>query len=930
MRIIFSLLLLISIQSISQNKVLTHDDFDKWKNIKKSSIAPNGDFIVYEVKPGLGDGNLHIALKNGDELIRVERGEGSRITWDSKFVVFTIKPQHQVVTTMRRNKAKKDELPKDSLGIYNITNKSLEKIANVKAFDIPEEESGLLAYYLEEIKPPKGKAEVDSAKTKKPASKAKKVGKDNGHHLVIRNLASGNQDTLHYVTDHTLAKRSNDFIYQTSGKDSTVVLGVYRYSFDEASSQAMCRAKGKYKQLSISDDGLQLAFISDLDSTKALIRDFELRYWNAGKDSALVVAKRGNTGLPNQWLVSEHGKVFFSENGTRLFFGSSPEPLVQDTTLLEEEIIQVEVWNYKNGRLHTQQNIDKKDDLKKSYLAYFDTMNEKIVQIGNEDIPNVRLTDHGNSSYALGTSNLAYQKYISWEGFPARNDIYSIDLSNGKASLVISNMRGSAGISAEGNYIHWYNAEDTTWYSYSQSAKKIYPLTKSIPTSLADEENDQPNYPYQYGAAGWTDGDQHFLVYDRFDIWKLDPENKENPVNLTNGRAQQLEYRVMDLDRKEPALSTDVMVLHTFSENSKNEGYALMKNFGAPKQMLDDAAKFTNFRKAEKGSTTTFQKGNHTTYYDISASDLALKKVTQVSYVNPQQKEYAWGTVELVSWTSLDGIPLTGKLYKPANFDPNKKYPMIVNFYETHSDDLHRHWGVFPHRSTINAAFYSNRGYLVFNPDVVYKEGYPGESAYNSVVAGTTALIEKGFVDKDKIGLQGHSWGGYQIAYLVTKTDLFACAEAGAVVSNMISAYGGIRWWTGLSRMFQYEHTQSRIGGTLWEYPNRFIENSPIFYADKVNTPLLMMHNDADGHVPWYQGIEYYVALRRLNKPVWMLNYKGEPHWPTKWENIRDFNIRMNQFFDHYLKDAPMPVWMADGVPSTEVGINKGLELKKK
>jgi dipeptidyl aminopeptidase/acylaminoacyl peptidase len=212
-------------------------------------------------------------------------------------------------------------------------------------------------------------------------------------------------------------------------------------------------------------------------------------------------------------------------------------------------------------------------------------------------------------------------------------------------------------------------------------------------------------------------------------------------------------------------------------------------------------------------------------------------------------------------------------------------------------------------------------------PDVVYEIGYPGESALDAVVPGVLHLIDQGFIDEDRIGVQGHSWGGYQIAYLVTKTNLFRAAAAGAVVSNMTSAYGGIRWGSGMSRMFQYERTQSRIGATLWEAPMRYIENSPLFWADKVETPLLMMHNDADGAVPWYQGIEYFVALRRLNKPVWMVNYNDEPHWPVTYHEKRDWNIRMQQFFDHFLKDAPAPIWLERGIPATEKGRTLGLEL---
>jgi len=195
------------------------------------------------------------------------------------------------------------------------------------------------------------------------------------------------------------------------------------------------------------------------------------------------------------------------------------------------------------------------------------------------------------------------------------------------------------------------------------------------------------------------------------------------------------------------------------------------------------------------------------------------------------------------------------------------------------------------------------------------------------VMSGMDEIIKQGFIDEDNIGVQGHSWGGYQIAHLVTKTDRFKCAESGAPVVNMISAYGGIRWGSGLSRMFQYEHTQSRIGGTIWNNLDLYMENSPIFNIDKINTPVLILHNDEDGAVPWYQGIEFFVAMRRLNKKAWFLNYNGEPHWPVKRQNRLDFNKRMEQFFDHYLMDAPMPQWMKKGIPAIEKGILQGFEV---
>jgi dipeptidyl aminopeptidase/acylaminoacyl peptidase len=256
-------------------------------------------------------------------------------------------------------------------------------------------------------------------------------------------------------------------------------------------------------------------------------------------------------------------------------------------------------------------------------------------------------------------------------------------------------------------------------------------------------------------------------------------------------------------------------------------------------------------------------------------------------------------------------------LIKPEDFDPNKQYPMIVYIYEKLSQGLHQ-FRLPSAGTSINPTFYASNGYLVFMPDIVYTIGSPGQSALKCVLPAIQAVINRGYVKEDSIGIQGHSWGGYQIAYMITQTNRFKAASAGAPVSNMVSAYGGIRWGTGLPREFQYERTQSRIGATLWAAPNKFIENSPIFYADRVKTPLIMLHNDQDDAVPWYQGIEYYLALRRLGKEVYLFNYNGEFHGLRKKATQRDYTLRMQQFFDHYLKGAPMPDWMAKGIPFNE------------
>jgi dipeptidyl aminopeptidase/acylaminoacyl peptidase len=273
----------------------------------------------------------------------------------------------------------------------------------------------------------------------------------------------------------------------------------------------------------------------------------------------------------------------------------------------------------------------------------------------------------------------------------------------------------------------------------------------------------------------------------------------------------------------------------------------------------------------------------------------------------------------------FDGKMSEGLLFKPENFDPKKKYPVIFYFYERDADELFTYRSPAPSASTINIPWFVSNGYIVFDPDIHYKNGEPGQSAYNSVVSAARYLSKMPWVDSTKMAIQGQSWGGYQVAYLVTRTKMFAAAGSGAPVSNMTSAYGGIRWGSGVTRQFQYEKSQSRIGKNLWEGRELYIKNSPLFFTDKITTPLLIMHNDKDGAVPWWQSIEWFTALRRLGKTAWLLQYNDEDHNLVERRNRKDLSVRMGQFFDHYLKGSPMPVWMKEGVPATEKGIEWGL-----
>ena len=405
-------------------------------------------------------------------------------------------------------------------------------------------------------------------------------------------------------------------------------------------------------------------------------------------------------------------------------------------------------------------------------------------------------------------------------------------------------------------------------------------------------------------------------------------------MNLTLiGRNDKINYRYIDFDRQETAENginpSDPVYLSAHNEITREDGYykTNWKGKKEPQALIYGKYQLNRPIKAKNNDVFVFTRETFEEFPNLVAAGKNFNNQVKISDVNPQQEEFLWGTKELYSWTSLDGRKLEGLLIKPANFDPNKKYPMIVNFYEKSSQRLNNHHIPEAHRSTVDYHYYSSNGYIIFNPDVYYKEGYPGEDAFNCVMPGVTQLISEGFVDENAIAAQGHSWGGYQVAYLATRTNLFAAIESGAPVVNMFSAYGGIRNWSGRNRSFQYEHTQSRIGKSIWESPLRYLENSPLFTADKIQTPLLIMHNEDDGAVPFSQGIEFFIALRRLGKEAWLLNYNEADHWPTKVRDKYDFQIRMAQFFDHYLKGKPMPQWMEEGIPAVDKGLEMGLEL---
>ncbi|WP_235297223.1 alpha/beta hydrolase family protein [Portibacter marinus] len=909
---LFSTLLIIlgfTMCANGQMKVMDQSAYIEWKEIESESTTDDGQWIKYHLTPGRGDKVLYLYDTSTKEQRSFTRVGRSSFTDNGRFLVFTRQAATDTIEYKRRRKVEKKDLPKDTLVVLDLETMNETLIPDIGTYKIPENWSGIIAY------------QAEIPKMKKDSSAKKEMEQS----FFIYDLKTNYVDTLENVTEYQIAEEEPHLVFSRNTKDTTVVAGVFMYNVSDKSLKPILQENGKYKNLVINKSGDRVSFISDRDTTKARIRPYELHYWSDGTDK-IPMGSEDKLGS-DSYQVTENTKPRFSDNGEVLYFGIGSSPVLADSLALDEEQVQVEVWTTADPMLYTMQELQEDRLRKETYDVRYDEQSGILIPLEDRRRKSLQVSQKGDGKIYLLSDREPYEKEVTWMG-RSKSDVYIGEVGQG-VKLFKSGLSGNPGFSPTGKYLYWFDRDELAWKSYNVATEKEVNLTEGM-TGFTDELNDRPMQPGPYGMAGWSTEDQWLYLYDRYDVWKFDPSGVSDPVNLTKGRQNQIEWRVIDLDREEDALDENAF-MYVFNERTKESGYGRLNLEGGEPSVIvmEDMSYDRRPLKAKNADRLVFTKESFEIFPDLLISQLSLENTVKISDANPQQSEYRWGSIELFKWQDYNGDELEGLLVKPEGFDPSKKYPVIVNFYERSSDGLHRHRAPEPHRSTINYSYYANKGYVIFNPDVKYEIGDPGQSAYNAVVSGVEALSKNTWIDKDRIGIQGHSWGGYQIAHILNKTDIFRCAESGAPVVNMVSAYGGIRWGSGMSRMFQYEKTQSRLGATLWEDPEAYLRNSPIFEVDQMNTPVLILHNDNDGAVPWYQGIEYYMALRRLGKPAWFLNYNGEPHWPLKWHNRLDFNKRMEQFFAHYLLDEPMPLWMKKGVSVVDKGINQGFELEE-
>ncbi len=903
----------------AQKKPLDQSAYDGWKSIKSTTLSDDGAWAFYAIDPQRGDGVLEFYRTQDGQKTRFERGTAPAFFNNGTWARFTVAPAFEAVRNGKIKKLKKEEMPQDTMAVLRLSDMQLTRLPGAKGLSASEK--GSLILYTYEVK-----RKADTTDGKK--------GKDEKFdRLVIWDVARGDSVTVDSVKSFAVSEKGNAVIYSREA-DSLKALWLYRPAPKHGAqhTQLWSSTLGAIAPGFVFDRaGEQGAFLVTADTLKSAL--YELHYFRTEDAKPTRITDREVVGLPADYAISRFGSLSFNADANILQFNIAPRPKPEPKkdSLPDDERFSLDLWSYTDTIIQPQQAKEKQKLAERAYTAVYFPQERRALALGEYNLESIRLAENGNAPYAIGVTEKPYSLYTGKDPqWYSPTDTYLIDLKTGRRTQILENSYGGSYLSPSAKYVAYYSQADSSWYAIDTKTLAHTRVTGDIPYPLWNEDDDHPATKPLYGFYGWTT-DEKMLIPDRYDLYLVDPSGKTASQNLTvTGRQTNTQFRFSNLVRTPGKSAVDLskpMLFVSFNRINKENGYYRLQVGKPIERLVEGPYIYALASWAKESDRTLYTRQNFNEFPDLWLSNQRFENGVRMTDANPQQAEYLWGSVELIKWTDLNGNECEGLLHLPENYDPSRPYPTIVYFYEAWTALRYRYNTPAPSRSSINFVYCTSNDYVVFIPDIKYKVGYPGPSCYDVVLSGTLALIERGIADRKHIGLQGQSWGGYQSAYLVTQTDLFACSAPGAAVTNMVSAYGGIRWGSGLSRAFQYETAQSRIGATPWQRRDLYIDNSPIFFADRVKTPQLLRHSDQDGAVPWYQSIEFYIALRRLGTPVWMLNYSGDDHNLVSRAACMDWDKRMYQFFDHYLKDAPMPRWMKEGISVLEKNVDQKFDL---
>ncbi|WP_199120594.1 prolyl oligopeptidase family serine peptidase [Pedobacter sp. ASV28] len=927
---------------------LTWKDVSKWSYNRGNALSPDGQWMAWATGPTEGD--LKIVIKKTFDTLSYSYPIGATATGavfskDSKYAAFKVSAKDAEVKA-----AKKTNKPLyDKLLIVSLADNKQTTFERVKNFSFSGDASDWIAIQF---------AALETAPKDKDAAK--------GTDVVLYHLTSKKSFNLGNVGEFAFNKAGDKLAYTVDANGQNAN-GLFLRDMKTGLITALDNDKAVYKSITWNEEGNAFALLKSNKDEK--YKDEVLSIIGINKINGDLTAKVIYKGIddnsfPKGMGINTNANPYWSDDQSTLFFGINTlakkddkknetktdttktkaktevkldsaakakakpaEPEVKKEDIEKPDMM---IWNWQDKRLQSAQQTQEMRDKNFSYVSSYRVADKKFTQLADSNMRTVTIAP--KQLYAIGYDNSNYELMGNLDG-QSYSDIYLIDLKTGGKKRLFEKMYANNGgrlsIAPNGKISSYY--VDGIFYSINFETGQIANLTGNIKSSFVDALDDHNVNKPATPNFGWSSDSKYALIMDNYDLWKISADGKSVTPLSDNWKSKKtaVAYRIRIYPyEKGTDLSKD-QYFNVFNNKTKDMGIGILPAGKSKINVLFlDANVYNGLAKAENAKVFAYGKSNYAqspVYYASINSDLSAAK--QANTNTPDQAKYAWTSgVKLIDYVSAHGDTLQAALYLPANYEAGKAYPTITYIYERLTDGLNN-YGMpgFP-GGGFNAGMYLSNGYAVLMPDIKYKLNDPGMSAVACVVPAVKAAIATGIVDEKNVAIHGHSWGGYQTSFLITQTNIFKAAAAGAPLTNMISMYSLIYWNSGGTNQAIFEASQGRLTPGYWDNWDAFARNSPIYHIKKVQTPLLLLHNDKDGAVDFTQGIEYYNGLRRLNKPVVMITYKGENHGIAKLPNRKDYAVRMMEYFDYMLKGKPAPEWWSKGV--NRLDMEKHLEAR--
>lgn len=885
--IIIGLLLFGQFSFGQTQKPLTLEDYAQWNRIRNTAISPDGGWMTYTYAPNEGDETLHIRKIDGDTLRTSLNGKHVAFSSDSKWLAYLVDPTKEATDKLKESK--KPVL--SDLKIINLEATITSDVTSVMTFSFSKTSKFIAIHKNRNDK------------------KADHEGSD----LLLKDLESDKTLNIGNVSSYAFNKEGTLFSYLVDA-DGDNGNGIYLIDLNNLRTWPLHTGAFTYAQMTWNKEGNQLAVLFGAKQDGNIERQNTI-YWSSNLVPEMTTLVEQDTyspdedaNFPENMVISEYSGLTWNEANTQLFHGVRE----QQIKLKKEDSLKanVDVWHWKDERVQSLQIVQAKRDLKSTFTAVLNLGNKGFIQLANEDMPSVNINE--KNDWAVGRLDTLYRKDINQpRGFA---DLYSINTRTGTKTLIAESVYRNMGMSPNGDWALF--SRDAVVMGYNFDTESLSNLTDRTGISFSDIDYDKPVEKPTYGVAGWSKDGMTLILNHKYDLWTI-ALNSEESANLTQsfGDEGNIRFRLVQLNPDAKTFDlTKPLLLSAYGDKTKKSGYYEVEVGKTPKVLRYEDKMIGGAIKAKDTDKIIYTEQTFVNFPDYWISDLSFKKPKKLTNANPQQSNYKWGKRVLVDYTDERGNELQATLALPADYDSSKKYPMIVYFYERMSQRHHQYsmptYDDRPHMST-----YASNGYLVLMPDIIFDVGLPGSSALDDVTSAVKEVIKLGYADPARIGLQGHSWGGYESSFIVTQTDMFATVVTGAPLTNLISMYNVAYKRSGNLNGPILEWSQGRMGVSPWENMELYRSQSPLHHAPKINTPFLILHGTSDGAVDWNQGLEFYSAARRLGKEVILLSYPEEPHHLGNEANQKDFQIRMKQYFDHYLKDSLAPLWLKKGIP---------------